>query len=83
MTSKEFFRHLKPGRQPAFLRRFLRDVESGYFEFPKCVDIPSRYRTEELKLVHPKPLPVFFPEHELMGDLYKQYPEVQSNHQSR
>jgi hypothetical protein len=43
---KIFFSHIKRRkREPALVKKFLRDVESGYFASPKCLNALPRCTT--------------------------------------
>eukprot|EP00798_Chlamydomonas_sp_ICE-L_P017201 gene17201-23521_t len=73
----EFFKFVVKKRQPAFVKRFLRELESGAYQVPRSFDVLARYNTEELKLdTRSQRLKLAFPEDRLMKDFMKRYLEA-------
>eukprot|EP00983_Pelagomonas_calceolata_P026918 845494-Pelagomonas_calceolata.AAC.1 len=71
-----FFKHLKPRRVPALVRRALRNLDSGQYAVPASYQVLLKFPAEELKNMQRRPMKVMLPENRLMHKFYMRHPEV-------
>nr|8A22_Bu Chain Bu, mS23 [Polytomella magna]8APN_Bu Chain Bu, mS23 [Polytomella magna]8APO_Bu Chain Bu, mS23 [Polytomella magna] len=74
-----FSRYFVQKFKQSYTRKYMRDMESGAFSFPKCHDILGKYRPDVLFAAAAAPLKLELPEQAVYKKLYRDFPELRKD----